>query len=70
MDKRTIIFIILLAASFYVMQFIFPPPKPTVQATKTITTEKPVERKEYAPTLEQNGKESFYVIENDFEQLV
>ncbi|NGX49822.1 MAG: Membrane protein insertase YidC [Candidatus Anoxychlamydiales bacterium] len=70
MDKRTIIFIILLAASFYVMQFIFPPAKPTVQATKTITQEKPQERREYTPDIAQKGKESFYVIENDFQQLV
>ncbi|NGX35171.1 MAG: Membrane protein insertase YidC, partial [Candidatus Anoxychlamydiales bacterium] len=70
MDKRTIIFIILLAASFYVLQFIFPPPKPTVQATKKITEEVPQEKKEYTPTIAQKEKESFYVIENDFQQLV
>ncbi len=68
MDKRTIIFIILLAASFYLMQLISPPPKPTVQATKKIT-EKPLEIKEYLP-IDQKEKESFYVIENDFQQLV
>ncbi|NGX62643.1 MAG: Membrane protein insertase YidC [Candidatus Anoxychlamydiales bacterium] len=71
MDKRTIIFIIVLAASFYVMQLIFPPQK--TQAPKTVQTETATVVKEdfkQEPIVQPTGKESFYVLENDFLQVV
>jgi len=76
MDRRTIFFVILLAVSFYVMQFIFKPPQKQAQTT-SIKQEKVVEPKAIeAPSqvrrsiTQQSKDQKFYVIENDFQQLV
>ncbi|NGX56032.1 MAG: Membrane protein insertase YidC [Candidatus Anoxychlamydiales bacterium] len=73
MDKRNILFIILLAASFYLIQFIFPPQKPLVQqkivTEKKIDTQDSAKQKVYRSTS-NDGKEKFYVLENEFQMLV
>lgn len=71
MDKRTIIFIVVLAASFYVMQLLFPPPKPAAPPP-AVKTEAPITKTDYQkePIDMPTGKENFYVLENDFQQVV
>ena len=71
MDKRTILFVIVLAGFFYLMQFIFPPAKKTAppqQKEQVVTTPIDETTKKFHP--KQSAKESFYVIENDYQQLV
>jgi len=70
MDKRTILLIILLAASFYVIQLFFPQRqirKTYPEKISQVTHEKPLEKKTF---IEKGTKEVFYVLENDFQQLV
>ncbi len=72
MDKRNILFIVLLAVTFYAMQFIFKPPQKEtsnqVIQEKTIAEEQPALRSK--KISQQTGKEAFYVLENDFQMLV
>jgi len=69
MDRKTIIFIILMAVSFYVIQLFFPTSKQQLKPTLPPTEE--VSKIPYTkPILQQEKKEAFYVIENDFLQLV
>jgi len=70
MDKRTILFVILLTVTFYfVNQWLFPSasPPPATQAVQTIEQPRN-ERKEIAPTSSSN--EEFYVLENEYQQIV
>lgn len=73
MDKRTILFVILMAASFYVIQLFFhtptevpstPPPKGEEVKIPPVST---FEKKQ---VIQQESGEAFYVIENEFQQLV
>ncbi|MFA6119000.1 MAG: membrane protein insertase YidC [Parachlamydiales bacterium] len=74
MDKRTIFFVLLLASTFYFIQFIFPPAK-VQPAKETVSKEqttaiksevKPLTKRSFPKT----GKQTYYVIENEFQQLV
>ena len=76
MDKRNILFIVLLAASFYLVQYIFPPkrqslpPKaPTEQTVETKAKKSDTASRTFKPTS-SSEKETFYVIENEFQMLV
>lgn len=68
MDKRTILYILLLALSFYLVQVFFAP-KTDISKIKEIKTEKRKEErfeKEKLPREDEN----FYVLENEYQQLV
>ena len=68
MDKRTILFIVLLAISFYVTHLIFPPPKQPVQKTyeEQQTEEININENQITkPIIQQKNRQNFYVIEND-----
>jgi YidC/Oxa1 family membrane protein insertase len=65
MDKRTIIFVVLMTATFYLVNhFLFPSkpaPQGIIQTTETV---------EPAPAAVPESNETFYVIENEYQQLV
>ncbi len=63
MDKRTIIFVVLMTATFYLVNHFIFPPKPVEPVT--VTTSQVV-----APLPPAKNDETFYVIENDYQQLV
>src|SRR3990167_8214974 len=75
MDRRTILFVILMAASFYFIQLFFHPskdsasytPPPKQQEEVKLLDEPSLSKKMYIP---QEKDEALYVIENDFQQLV
>lgn len=73
MDRRTVVFIILMAVSFYVIQLFFHPTKelPSTPPPKGEEVKIPeaceLEKK---PVIEQESGEAYYVIENEFQQLV
>src|SRR3569832_846278 len=65
MDRKTIIFVILMTATFYLVNHFVFPPKPAPEGVATTTFL-------FAPSpaaVPQND-EHFYVIENDYQQLV
>ncbi len=73
MDKRTVIFVICLAASlFFINQWLFPPapikPSTVTSSESVVSTTQPVKEAVQPINLDQN--EQFYVIENDYQQLV
>ncbi|MBN2478976.1 MAG: membrane protein insertase YidC [Parachlamydiales bacterium] len=75
MDKRTILFVFLMAASFYIIQLIIPKPKqPDIVQTEQQVPEKkeditpPTIKKKFS--FDQFQEERFYVLENDFQMLV
>lgn len=65
MDKRTIIFVVLMTGTFYLVNhFLFPSkpaPQGVIQTTQTIAP---------APAAVPENNETFYVIENEYQQLV
>lgn len=65
MDKRTIIFVILMTATFYLVNHFVFPSKPAPQGVLTTT-----ETVAPAPTVVPAKNERYYVIENDYQQLV
>lgn len=73
MDRRTILFIVLMAVSFYLIQLFFHPPKESARPTpppkqqETNLPEEPTDKSKFIP---QEKEEAFYVIENEFQQLV
>lgn len=73
MDKRTVLFIILMAASFYVIQLFFHPNKELPGSTPPPKDEvnlpciDPLEKKQVIP---HSSTQAYYVIENEFQQLV
>jgi YidC/Oxa1 family membrane protein insertase len=72
MDKRNILFIVLLAASFYLIQFIFPPQKQTSQVKVQTTTSKDLDIKTQKAIRQsiKSEKEEYYVLKNEFQMLV
>jgi len=72
-NLRTILFLLLVLISFYLIQFFFPSPK-IIQEQKKIEKQKFIEPKipQTAPKLPVADKkeQTFYVIENDYQQLV
>lgn len=65
MDRRTIVFVILMTATFYLVNhFLFPSKTPPVNAVAAMETIAPV------PAALQAKDERFYVIENEYQQLV
>ncbi len=70
MDKRSILFVLLLGATFYVMQVFFPTKLPVEKVIKQEIEQAQVQTTlPAAPTI-QTGGENFYVLENDYVQLV
>jgi YidC/Oxa1 family membrane protein insertase len=72
MDKRNILFVVLLAASFYLIQLIFPPQKQISPVKVETTTTKEIEltsQKAIRQSI-KSEKEEFYVLENEFQMLV
>lgn len=65
MDRRTIIFVVLMTATFYLVNHFVFPPKPAPEGVATTTL--PVAS---APATVPQKDEHFYVIENDYQQLV
>ncbi len=80
MDKRSIFFVILLAASFYfINQWFVDKTKetakeaPRAQVESPLVAEEPYTQKEFTPTeppVVKKGKEQYYVLENSNQQLV
>ncbi len=70
MDRRTIIFVVLMTATFYfVNHFLFPPkPAPEGVATTTESVAAPLRPLVDSPT--SGPEENLYVIENEYQQLV
>src|SRR5580692_11672419 len=68
MDKRTIIFVVLMTATFYAVNHFLFPSKPASSAPAPIVTASaaPMTR---APAQSSSG-EMLYVIENKYQQLV
>lgn len=73
MDRRSIFFIILMTASFFLVQKFFSP-KPIPQQAQTETAqEKPIQQTQASlpsPSSSFDPNEKLYVLENDFMQLV
>ena len=65
MDRKTIIFVILMTATFYLVNHFVFPPKPAPEGVATTTL--PVAP---SPAAVPQNDEHFYVIENDYQQLV
>ncbi len=65
MDKRTIIFVVLMTATFYLVNHFVFPPKPAPEGVATTTM--PVAP---SPASTPQTNESYYVIENEYQQLV
>lgn len=71
MDKRTILFMLCVSAAFFGVQFFFKTqeaPKPVVQE-KVVQAEAPKPLIAQAP-ISTSGNETFYVLENEYQQLV
>jgi YidC/Oxa1 family membrane protein insertase len=66
MDKRTILYIILLSVTFFFMQRWFFPEKAKVSKPSNAQATLPVEKK----ALSSHGEENFYTLENEYAQLV
>lgn len=71
MDKRSIVFVIALAASFFFLNQWFAPAKPS-HPSEVVTLQQPREvPREAPPSLPSSSKgEEFYLLENDFQQIV
>jgi YidC/Oxa1 family membrane protein insertase len=78
MDKRSLIFVIILSISFFAInQWLAPTPPPPKQST---VTQSPIEKKDTTDTYQRNQdeqetayqqkNEEFYVLENDYIQVV
>lgn len=65
MDKRTIIFVVLMTATFYLVNHFVFPPKPAPEGVATTTL--PIAP---APASTPQTNENYYVIENEYQQLV
>lgn len=70
MDKRTILFVVLLTITFYfVNQWLFPSPAPQKQTTQIESIE--TTRSEKAPAASPSSTVGeFYVLENEYQQIV
>ena len=68
MDKRIIIYMIFLGLSFFLIQTFFSPKTPPkYMEEKTVLAEEKIPEKDYeAPSYDEN----FYVLENEYQQLV
>ncbi len=79
MDKRTLVYLFLLAISFYIIQLFFPSKasiQPNSQNVQSQTSQSVAANKDQnneAPTVYLNSddkEENYYVLENEYEQLV
>ena len=68
MDRRTIIFITLMLASFYVIQLIFPKPSPP--KVEAVVQKQELKKADEKKEPLSRDTEKFYVLENDFQMLV
>jgi YidC/Oxa1 family membrane protein insertase len=76
MDKRSLIFVIILSLSFFfIQQWFSPSPQKAIKKIET-TVEKPFnelkheKEEEVTQKVISNGKEEFYVLENEYMQVV
>lgn len=67
MDRKTIIFVVLMTATFFVVNHLLFPPKPSLSQDRATITES-TQPAPTAPT--SNLNETLYVIENSYQQLV
>ncbi|MES2122166.1 MAG: membrane protein insertase YidC [Chlamydiota bacterium] len=77
MDRRSLLFVILLTVSlFFVNQWIFPPKKASTSQTPIVKKQEVLESTStdfssfHSPVVQGTQGEQFYIIENDYQQIV
>ncbi|PIS03015.1 MAG: membrane protein insertase YidC [Chlamydiae bacterium CG10_big_fil_rev_8_21_14_0_10_42_34] len=70
MDKRTILFMICVSLSFFGVQYFYSQPVDESQVTQVAQQQAPIPLVAQANTVQRPQNETYYVLENEYQQLV